>query len=81
MTDTPEEVAVTRPNPLADIISSVKELIPAISLAVVAVLLVFFAVPPPNHDPLTIVVSGFLGFLTGRSSRPNPPPPAPPAGA
>ena len=63
---------------LTETISTAKELGAIAALAGALWAIIFVAVPTANHDPVIIVISGLLGFLTGRGSR-TPAPVAPPA--
>ena len=76
MSEAPE-AAASAPVPIhsraeawAAILASVKDLLPAVALSVGLCLLVFFAVPAANHDPVLSIISGMLGFLTGRATSP-----------
>lgn len=51
-----------------EIVQAIKELIPPTALSGALIVMLFTAVPTANHDPVTIIISGFLGYLTGRAA-------------
>lgn len=62
-----------------EIVQAIKELIPPSALSGALIVMLFTAVPTANHDPVTIIISGFLGYLTGRATATRPPPQTPPS--
>lgn len=68
-------VPPTKASLAVDIVQGVKELIPPSALAGALIVMLFTSVPAANHDPVTIVISGFLGYLTGRNASKSTPAP------
>lgn len=50
------------------VLAGVKDLLPSVALSIGLGLMIFKAVPTENHDPVLAIISGMLGFLTGRGS-------------
>lgn len=78
----PDPAAVVAPAKTTpvEIVQAIKELIPPSALSGALIVMLFTAVPTANHDPVTIIISGFLGYLTGRAAagRASTQPPAQP---
>jgi len=80
MTDVPPDAPPRAPFSIpSELVSAAKELVVSLALSAALITMIFVAVPTANHDPVIIVISGFLGFLTGRNSRTPVATPTPPA--
>lgn len=54
------------------VLAAIKDLLPSVALSIGLGLMIFKAVPTENHDPVLAIISGMLGFLTGRASGGRP---------